>query len=491
MRMDVWRRWMTGGLLMLATLPGCVQAQAGSTARVVTVAARKKKSAGAKKAAPAVTRAQVELAQQMARNAYALGVGLEPKQRVALMTRLLYTMRPEVMAAEKRQWAEEMFGLAQKLPGAGSSASAGDGRDGAEGMSPTPADNGRCGAAETGAGRETAIATAAARLAVYDADRALEVLDSLPASQDGDRADARRMAARLVFAGYMQHHGAAGAQALLAHGRKWSEQGGFPYSASAAALARLRPNEDAAEDFFRQTLTIFEKGQEGLWGVSDFASLLQQAAAMEAIFEDTAEEAGRAVVAQLRKFAENEDRPLTAEQRGLVAKALYDVRISAPKAYEEARKTAPGMLALRGERDTAVAEVPKVDLGLQTAFHEVAAAMRGHAGNAAKGAAGATGGQSGADELHAAIARGLQVVNARYRAGACADWVVPDGQSWALVSLAAYASPSTIATQLNGIEDPFWHAYFLAIAAQQVGEPTRVADPTARKVAGKEVAEPE
>jgi len=44
---------------------------------------------------------------------------------------------------------------------------------------------------------------------------------------------------------------------------------------------------------------------------------------------------------------------------------------------------------------------------------------------------------------------------------------------------------------LNGIEEPFWHAYFLAIAAQQVGEPTRVADPTARKVAGKEEAEPE
>ena len=49
----------------------------------------------------------------------------------------------------------------------------------------------------------------------------------------------------------------------------------------------------------------------------------------------------------------------------------------------------------------------------------------------------------------------------------------------------------TIGTQLNAIEDPFWRAYFLAIAAQQVGQPTRVADPTARRVAGKEEAEPE
>ena len=49
----------------------------------------------------------------------------------------------------------------------------------------------------------------------------------------------------------------------------------------------------------------------------------------------------------------------------------------------------------------------------------------------------------------------------------------------------------TIAAQLKAIEEPFWHAYFLAIAAQQVGEPTRVADPTARRVAGKEEAEPE
>ncbi len=49
----------------------------------------------------------------------------------------------------------------------------------------------------------------------------------------------------------------------------------------------------------------------------------------------------------------------------------------------------------------------------------------------------------------------------------------------------------TIAAQLKAIEEPFWHAYFLAIAAQQVGEPTRVADPTARRVPGKEEAEPE
>jgi hypothetical protein len=49
----------------------------------------------------------------------------------------------------------------------------------------------------------------------------------------------------------------------------------------------------------------------------------------------------------------------------------------------------------------------------------------------------------------------------------------------------------TIATQLAAIKDPFWHAYFLAIAAGRVGEPTRVADPTARRVPGKEEAEPE
>ena len=38
----------------------------------------------------------------------------------------------------------------------------------------------------------------------------------------------------------------------------------------------------------------------------------------------------------------------------------------------------------------------------------------------------------------------------------------PDAQSWALVSLAAYASPVTIATQLKAVEEPFWRAYFLA-----------------------------
>ena len=147
-----------------------------------------------------------------------------------------------------------------------------------------------------------AIATAAARVAVYDSDRALELLDTLP-SEGGRREDARTMASRLVFAMYLQHHGAAGAQTLLAHARKWGEHGGFPYEASAAALARLRQDEDAAEDFFRQELAVFARGQEGVFGVREFAGLLERAVALEAISDESAEEAGQAVVAQLGKLA--------------------------------------------------------------------------------------------------------------------------------------------------------------------------------------------
>ena len=88
---------------------------------------------------------------------------------------------------------------------------------------------------------------------MYDSDRAMELLDTLP-SEGGRREDARTMASRLVFAIYMRHHGAAGAQTLLDHARKWGEHGGFPYGASAGVLARLRPDEDAAEDYFRQVL---------------------------------------------------------------------------------------------------------------------------------------------------------------------------------------------------------------------------------------------
>jgi hypothetical protein len=432
-------------LVLLLALP--VMAK---PARLVTVKRLKRgKTKANKKAAPAVSRAQMDLAQQMVRNSYALGRGLELRRRVALMTRLLYTMRPEVMAAEKKQWAEELFGLAQQLP-------------------PNEA-------AEVDSARNAAIATAAARLSLYDADRVLDLLDALP-SQPGNQADARTMAARLVFAGYMQRHGALGAQILLAHGRRWSERGGFPYGASAMALGKLRPNEDAAEDFFRQVLVIFERGQDGLYGVNDFASLLHQAVAMEAISEDSAEEAGRSIVGQLRKLTANQNPALTAGQKELVVEALNDVRTAAPKAYDEAQKAAPGLFAVRLERVAVQVELPKVDSGLQSAFRELADAMR--AGRKP-------------DEMHEVIARALQLVNTMYKAGACAQCASPDAQSWALVSLAAYAAPATIETQLDAIEDPFWHAYFLAIAGQQVGQPSRVADPTARKVAEKEEAEPE
>jgi hypothetical protein len=435
------RKWITAVLLLMALSLAATPAM---------WAARKKKHAATpKNSAPVVSRAQMELAQQMARDSYAMGRGLEARQRVALMTRLLYTMRPEVMSADKKQWAEELFRLGQQLPGEGQEASR---------------------------ARDEVVATAAARLATYDADEALQLLDSLPAEPQTDRADARTMAARLVFSGYVQHHGAAAAQTLLAHSRRWSEQGSFPYSASATVVARLRPNEDAAEDFFRQVLTIFLKGREGLYGVSDFASLLQQSAAMEAIYEETADDAGRAVVGQLRTLTENAGAPLTIEQKRLVAEALNDVRISSPKAYEEARKTTPELLAVRAEPVKVQVDVPKVDVDLQIAFHELANAMRE---------------RRGPEALREVIVQGLQVVNSKYKAGACAQCSSPDAQSWALVSLAAYAAPSTIATQLNGIENPFWRAYFLAIAAQQVGQPTRVADPTAKKVVGKEEAEPE
>jgi hypothetical protein len=121
-------------------------------------------------------------------------------------------------------------------------------------------------------------------------------------------------------------------------------------------------------------------------------------------------------------------------------------------------------------------ETGPVDAGLQSAFQELAEAMREHAKP---------------DEMRAVIARGLRLVNARYGAGGCAGCLSPDAQSWALVSLAAYAAPQTIASQLSAIQEPFWHAYFLAIAAQEVGQPTRVADPTVRRVEGREEAEPE
>jgi len=473
-------KWMVGLLALWLVLPAeqiyarqidegqgeIGRAGAGQAARLEVVSRRRKKTAKKAKPAPVVSRAQMELAQEMMANAYELGRGLETKQRVALMTRLLYTMRPEVMAAEKRQWAEELFGLAQRLP--------------------------LSAVAEVDSTRNAALATAAARLALYDADRALELLDSLP-SQGGSQADARTMAARLVFVDYMQHHGVGGAQTLLAHGRRWGEHGGFPYGASAAALARLRPDEEAAEEFFRQVLGIFERGQEGLYGVSEFAGLLEQAVAMEAISEESAEEAGQSVMAQLRKLAPGEE--ATPEQKEQVVEALDSVRVSAPKAYDAARKDEPGLFAVRAVRVSAKVEAPKVDVGLQSAFHELAEAMREHL---APG------------EMHEVIAHGLQLVNAKYKAAVCAGcagpdagadgyallgsdrWrLAPDAQSWALVSLAALAAPATIATQLNGIEDPFWHAYFLAIAAQQVGQPNRVADPTARRVVEKEEAEPE
>jgi hypothetical protein len=211
-----------------------------------------------------------------------------------------------------------------------------------------------------------------------------------------------------------------------------------------------------------------------LSGVSDFAGLLEQASAMEAISAESAEAAGRAVVAQLRTFAAGST--LTGAQMEEMAEALNQVRLPAPRAYALARREAPELLEFRAAEVAPPVEIPVVDAGLQTAFQELAEAMREH---------------DKPEEMRAVIARGLRLVHGRYRAGGCVGCLSPDAQSWALVSLAANAAPMTIASQLSAIREPFWHAYFLAIAAQQVGQPTRVADPTAHRVPEKEEAEPE
>ena len=488
-----------------------------------------------------VSQAQKELAQQMARDAYTLGGGLATAQRVSLLTRLLYTLHPEVMAAEKKRWAVELFELAQRLPAedTASGISSNSTTPGAPAVGAMGSRSGAPGTPAPGANgaairnqirnqfRNQAIATAAARLAIYDSEGALEMLDKLP-SQQGRREDARTMAARLVFPIYLRQHGAAGAQTLLAHAAEWGEHGGFPYAASAAALARLRGEEQASEDFFRQALTVFQRGNEGAFGIAEFGELLERAAAMEAISEDSAEEAGRAIVAQAAKLArvgggdgvdsqllpsangpktgnvekggEPEagrpegapaavdgngsdvlDRPaltpaLTDEARQRLAASLTFVRLAAPKAYAQAAKEWPALAGLHTVHVVSPVKELKIDAGLQASFAELGAAIGEH---------------RGPEALNDVIRRGLERVNARYRAGACAACLVPDAQSSAFVALAAYGSPWTIGTHLKEIEVPFWRAYFLAIAAEQVGEPTRVADPTARRAFGKEEAEPE
>src|SRR5450755_3145810 len=169
-------RWIAVGMAvalgLLLTLPAFGQsawdAEAGARlesgnatlpaagARLEPVA-RRGRHHGKAKAAPAISRAQMELAREMVADSYAMGRRLELRQRVALMMRLLYTMRPEVMAEEKRQWAEELFRLGQELPASGAGADAGSGN------AALPAAGARAGNASLPAAGAQAIATAAGR----------------------------------------------------------------------------------------------------------------------------------------------------------------------------------------------------------------------------------------------------------------------------------------------------------------------------------------
>ncbi|MDR3763788.1 MAG: hypothetical protein P4M01_06795 [Acidobacteriota bacterium] len=406
------------------------------------------KSAGRQKG-PAVSRAQMELAQSMAGEVYRMGQKLAPQQRVPLLLRLLYTMRPEVLAEEKQKWAEELFVTAWQLPQE---------------------------TVEDRAARNSAMATAAARMSIYDADRALAMLDNEPAGMGpDDEADARSMAARLVFAAFLRRHGAAGSRELAAHARRWSEHGGYPWAAMEAAMAHLRPDGAASAEFFQQELDAFHGGHDGLFGTSEFAGLVQQAVEMEAVPSAAAENAGSAVVEHLQRLTGGDAAQLTPKQKNLVAQTVAALRTVAPKANGVLQESMPSLVALRVVRTVPV-DTAAIDPELEAAFQQLAAAMR----------------QGRGEDLRTAIVNGVRLLNLRYPAKACAGCTAPDAQSAALVLLAAYAAPGSIGEQLKGIEDPYWRAYFLAIAAQQMGEPTRVADPARRAVEEeKEEAEPE
>ncbi len=117
--------------------------------------------------------------------------------------------------------------------------------------------------------------------------------------------------------------------------------------------------------------------------------------------------------------------------------ALNNVRVSAPKAYDAARKDAPGLFAVRAVRVSAKVELPKVDVGLQSAFHELAEAMREHLAP---------------EEMHGVIAHGLQLVNAKYKAEVCAGCAGPDADGYAVGfrSLAAGSGCAVVGTGFAG-----------------------------------------
>ncbi len=153
----------------------------GQAARLEVVSRRRKKSAKKAKPAPVVSRAQMELAQEMVRERLRAGARAGDEA-----TGGADDAAAVHDASRGDGGREETVGRGAVWAGAAAAAE-------------------RCGERWIARGN-AAMATAAARLALYDADRALELLDSLP-SQGGSQADARTMAARLVFAGYMQHHG--------------------------------------------------------------------------------------------------------------------------------------------------------------------------------------------------------------------------------------------------------------------------------------------
>lgn len=383
-------------------------------------------------------------AEQMLREAYELSRPLEAKQRVVVLERLLYVMPPEVLGADKRRWASELFEVAHVMP----------------------ADDT---AAQTV--RNTALATAATRLSIYDADRALALLDTL-ASERGEEPDARLMAARLVFPRYLQQHGVAGTKALLTYGKRWGESGGFPYTASLVLLSRLNEAKNVPKNeataYFQQMFVVFCDGHEGLYGLRDFANLTERSRALGIIDAEQSERAGQEIVRQLRQRLQQR----TAAGLGLANDELEQtsgiatsLTAASPLAWSRAERNYAELTRLPTPKAATPPTPAKVEPELQSAFRELSTALRN---------------KNTSEQLQSQIDNALQLVQKRYDDSPCADCLTPDAQSQALIALAASAEPLDIAERLKAFRNAFWHAYFLAIAARQVGDPTQVIDPTAR-----------
>ncbi len=208
--------------------------------------------------------------------AYDISRDLPPDTRAGVLS-LLVPAAGQLMVKQGKQWADELFALADDLP-------------------------------PGSVQQRTAQSSAIVAVARFDVNHAAELLAKMPAApaeQATPGMDRRSMAARTIFQEMLSQRGMAALDDIRQQARQLGETGQYPYAALVPILFRRNMEDENAEtlrSLFAEALDYYRRSSVTVSNENEFTVFLRAAA--DRVPPDLARDAAQEIASHLVRVAD-------------------------------------------------------------------------------------------------------------------------------------------------------------------------------------------